>query len=82
MKKVRDLEKELNNKLDCDVFDNEIAALRALIGEMDGEPKATSIQTSAAPAKPAGPQLSTKDLNRIKEILEKFPAVEDTLAKI
>lgn len=35
-----------------------------------------------APPKEKGPQLSTKDLNRIKEIIEKFPSLEESLAKI
>lgn len=68
--------------MDCDTFDNELAALRAMIGNMD-EGKGASLPTSTLPPpRPAGPQLSTKDLNRIKEILEKFPGVEETQQKI
>lgn len=81
LKKIKDLERSINDKLDCDVFDNEIAALRAMIGNMDDK-QPTSIQTTAPVARPAGPSLSTKDLNRIKEILEKFPSIEETQQKI
>jgi chromosome segregation ATPase len=82
MKKLKELEKLINDKVDCDTFDNEIAALRAMIGNMD-DGKGSQIQLSQAPPpRPAGPQLSTKDLNKIKEILEKFPGMEETQAKI
>ena len=52
-----------------------------MIGNMDDGIKPTQLST-AAHMKPSGPQLSTKDLNRIKEILEKFPSVEETQSKI
>ncbi len=78
LKKLKEVENELKNKVDCDLFDNEIAALRAMIGEMDQDPKSTQIQTTAPPPRPSGPQLTTKELNRIKEIIEKFPIMEDT----
>lgn len=35
MKKLKELEKQVAEKVDCDTFDNEIAALRAMIGNMD-----------------------------------------------
>jgi hypothetical protein len=31
---------------------------------------------------PSGPQISSKDLNRIKELLEKFPLFEDAVNKL
>jgi hypothetical protein len=36
----------------------------------------------SGPTKDRGPQLSTKDLKKIKEIIEKFPGFEDALSKI
>lgn len=39
LKRMNDLEQKLDSKLDCDVFDNEIASLRALIGEIDNDDK-------------------------------------------
>ena len=82
MKKIRDLEKEMNNRVDCDTFDNEIAALRAMIGNMDNDNQKSGTIQTAAPPRPAGPSISTKDLNLIKEILAKFPTVEETQIKI
>ena len=32
--------------------------------------------------KDRGPNISSKDLNKIKEVIEKFPRVEETLGKI
>ena len=34
-KRLKNAEIELNSKIDCDVFDNEIASLRALIGNLE-----------------------------------------------
>lgn len=79
IKRLKDLETEIKNKVDCDVYDNEIASIREMIGNIDeGAKPSATIATSAPVLKPSGPQLSTKDLNRIKEILEKFPSVEET----
>ena len=77
LKKIKDLENEVSSKVDCDTFDNELAALRELIGNMDHDGTKPPIQVSAL-AKPAGPSISTKDLNLIKQILEKFPVLEET----
>jgi len=44
VKRLSNLEKELNNKLDCDIFDNEVQNLRALIGNIEPSPKAKVIQ--------------------------------------
>lgn len=37
MKRLKDLEKELENKLDCDIFDNEVSGLRAMIGNLESD---------------------------------------------
>jgi hypothetical protein len=34
------------------------------------------------PKPAAGPQLSSKDLNRIKELLDKFPFIEDSVNRL
>ena len=68
------LQSSLANKLDCDLFDDEISMLKNLINSMgSGEPIV---------AAPTGPSISTKDLNRIKELVEKIPGLEDILEKI
>jgi chromosome segregation ATPase len=55
MKRLKELEKLIADKVDCDLFDNEIAALTALIGNME-DGKGTSIPvTSLPPPRPAGP---------------------------
>lgn len=84
MQRVKDLEANIKDKVDCDMFDNEIAALREMIGNI--EPDETKpIQVTSAPSGPpkvTGPQFSTKDMNRIKELLEKFPGMEESIGKI
>jgi len=63
-------------------------AIREMIGNLEpGEdvktaPLTASVIQAAAAPKERGPQISSKDLNRIKELLDKFPSVEDALSKI
>jgi hypothetical protein len=86
MNKIKDLESKVNEKVDCDTFDNEIASIRDMIGNMEpsDENKQQAIVTTVvtSPPKERGPQISSKDLNRIKEVLDKFPGVEDALSRI
>ena len=35
MKRLQKLERDLENKLDCDIFDNGVNGLRALIGNLE-----------------------------------------------
>lgn len=35
MNKIKDLENKVNEKVDCETFDNEIASLRDMIGNME-----------------------------------------------
>ena len=44
-------------------------------------PVSTTVVTTAPP-KERGPQISSKDLNRIKELIEKFPGLEESVSKI
>ena len=44
-------------------------------------PVSTTVVTTALP-KERGPQISSKDLNRIKELIEKFPGLEESVSKI
>jgi hypothetical protein len=77
----------VGDKVDCDTFDNELMSIREMIGNSEpsgGDENAKLAITTvvSAPTKERGSQLSTKDLNKIKEIIEKFPAFEDALTKI
>jgi hypothetical protein len=57
-----------------------------MIGNMEpsDENKQQAVVTTVVtgPPKERGPQISSKDLNRIKEVLDKFPGVEDALSRI
>ena len=76
----------MNEKVDCDSFDNELMAIREMIGNLEpGEENKhveVTTQVLAAAPKERGPNISSKDLNRIREVIEKFPGVEETLGKI
>jgi hypothetical protein len=76
----------VGDKVDCDTFDNELMSIREMIGNFEpsgGDENAKlAITTVVSAPKERGPQLSTKDLNKIREIIEKFPGFEDALSKI
>jgi len=62
-------------------------AIREMIGNMEPTEESKSIPVTTtvvatAPSKERGPQISSKDLNRIKELLEKFPGLEESVSKI
>lgn len=61
------------NKLDTDIFDNEIAALRAMIGNLEEDGQKSKIKITAPVPSPSSNSLSSKDLILIKQIMEKFP---------
>lgn len=82
--KIKDHDHQLTNKVDCDTFDNENASLREMIGNMEpDDAKPIIVRTNNLP-KPVHnvSQFSTKDVNRIKEMLDKFPSIEELLNKL
>jgi hypothetical protein len=76
--RLKNIESELKAKVDGDLFDNEIASLRELIGNLANLGPESMKPIAQAISKPSGPSISTKDLNRIKEILERFPGLEES----
>jgi len=82
IKRLKDLESYVKSKLDCDVFEDEIASLRDLIASLGSNTSGGAPVQAPPPKREPGNSLSTKDLNRIKELLEKFPLLEESQAKI
>ena len=67
----------MEEKVDKQDFLNEIAALRAMIGEIDKEDKKKpKIQTVITPTQAA---FNSKEVSKIKEMMERMPAIEDML---
>jgi hypothetical protein len=64
MKRLQKLEKDLENKLDCDIFDNEVNGLRALIGNLEsGTPlNKTKLQPSMQSSIVTTKDFSTKEV--------------------
>ena len=48
LKRLQELEKKLDSKVDSDLFDNEIAQIRAMLGDMDNDNK-SNIKVQAIP---------------------------------
>ena len=46
LKKIKELEEQLKNKVDSDDFSNEVAALRAMIGNIEPDDNATKVDVS------------------------------------
>jgi hypothetical protein len=82
--KIKEIEVQITAKVDCDMFDNEVASLREMIGNM--EPDESNIIKIDKPNLPKPiqtvAQFSTKDVNRIKDLLERFPSIEELLNKL
>lgn len=72
-KKVKELEEELKKKVDTDVFDNEIAALRAMIGNLEPDEKPSQIDVSSNIQANNANQLNSQETKKIKDLLERFP---------
>lgn len=77
-KLLKDLEDKITDKVGCEQFDQEINYLKQLINSMgkdggDGPP---------APLIPTGPSLSTKDMNQLKDMFDKFPKLEDMINEL
>lgn len=74
----------MTNKLDCDTFDNEVASLREMIGNIEPDDAKPIIVGAPILPKPVQNvnQFTTKDVNRIKEMLDKFPSIEELLNKL
>lgn len=66
---IEKLKKLLDNKLDCEMFDSEIAKLSEAIQNAGGD------VSKVAPS-PSGGSFGSKDVSKIKEMLEKFPGLE------
>lgn len=62
---IEKLKKLLDEKVDADAFDQAIQNLNSAIASAGGEVKAIP--------SPSGNNISTKDMNKIKDMLEKFP---------
>lgn len=73
LKKIKELEEQLDNKVDCEIFDNEIASLRELIGNMEADDKGAQLKLQQVISTPASAQLSAKDVNKLKELFERMP---------
>ena len=71
----------MDNKVDGDYLDNELAALRELIA-MESESKETIKTTTVLSASSAHSQFSPKEVSKLKELMEKVPQLEEMLQKL
>ena len=72
MKRMTLIEDELQNKVDQDIYDNEIASIGSMIGNIDYDQKpATQLATSVM-VQPSLP-FSNKEIAEIKSMIERMP---------
>lgn len=74
---IEKLKKLLDGKLDCDLFDSEVAKLSSAIQNAGGD-----VSKVVASNNSNGGSFGTKDVNRIKDMLDKFPDIEKALEEI
>lgn len=72
---IEKLKKLIDNKLDCDVFDSEVSKLTEAIKNAGGD-------VSQVASSSNGGSFSSKDVNKIKDILEKFPDLEKAIEEL
>lgn len=68
------LKKQMDNKLDADLFDSEFAKLSEAIKNAGGD-------VSKVASTP-GSNISTKDMNKLRDIMDKFPEFEKALEEL
>lgn len=73
---IEKLKKLLDGKLDCDIFDSEVAKLTTAIQNAGGDVSKVAATNSS------GGSFGTKDVNRIKDMLDKFPDLEKAIEEI
>lgn len=71
---IEKLKKLLDQKLDCDIFDQEIANLKEAIKHAGGDVSKI--------ASPSSGSFSTKDMNTIKDMMSKFPDIEKAIEEL
>ena len=64
------------------MFDNEVASLRELIGNLEDEDKASKVLVQSGINTTRVVQLSSVEITKIKELLEKFPSMEELMQKL
>lgn len=74
---VEMLKKLLQNKIDCQVFDEEIEKIKNLINQL-----ASSGKEIKAPIVQSGPQLSSRELNDMRETMRKVAEHEEKINKL
>lgn len=72
---IEKLKKLVDNKLDCDMFDSEVSKLTEAIKNAGGD-------VSQVASSSSGGNFSSKDVNKLKDILEKFPDFEKQLEEL
>jgi chromosome segregation ATPase len=76
-KDIEELKALLGNKVDYNVFDEEMEKIRDLINSL-----ASSGKEIKAPIIQSGPSISTKDMNDIKEMMKKVAEHEEKLKNL
>jgi hypothetical protein len=82
-KRISELEKSVDTKVDQNEFDNEIALIRSMIGNLDQDDKKKPItpkKGNLAPSTNSG--FSAKEMDKIRDMLERVVQIEERMLKI
>jgi predicted nuclease with TOPRIM domain len=72
---IEELKKQLGNKLDCALFDEEMDKMKNLINSLAGKELKTPVIAS-------GPSISSKELNNLREAIKKIQEHEEKINKL
>lgn len=72
----------MKNKVDISDFKNEIAGLREMIGNIEADDKNPIDVQAQVPTQNVQKDFNSKEVAKLKEIIQKFPGVDETVQKI
>ena len=72
----------MKNKVDINDYRNEIAGLREMIGNIEAEEKQPVEVKAQVPTGTVQKDFNAKEVAKLKEMIEKFPGLNETVQKI
>ena len=76
--KILELERFQRTKVDCEIFDQEIANIKGMLNVLSTGDKQALAQYMTT----TGPSISSKDLSRFREAANKIDSLEELLNKL
>lgn len=80
--RLKKLEDEMKDKLDRHEFDNEMAMIREMIGNIEADDRSNIKVKNIPGGSGHGGQFTAEEVKQLKSIIQKFPSLEEMIASI